>query len=129
MANGATEPIWAIKPGDIVLSYDPATNKFYPNVVVATVHYNVYQLYKINGKIITDSAELFFVDRNGQREWVSAENLRVGDKLINPVTNEEILVSSIEVENLERPMVVYDLAGAQGNNFIADGVLADSTSA
>jgi len=126
MANGATEQIWNIKPGDVVLSYDPETNNFYPNVIVATVHYNVYQLYYINGKmIITDSSELFFVSRNGQESWVSAQNLKVGDMLLNPVTKQGIVVNSIKIENLKTPTVVYDLIGAQGNNFIADGVLAD----
>jgi len=127
MANGATEQIWNIKPGDVVLSYDPETNNFYPNVIVATVHYNVYQLYDINGKIITDSSELFFVSRNGQKSWVSAQNLKVGDMLLNPVTKQGIVVNSINIENLEAPAVVYDLIGAQGNNFIANGVLADQT--
>jgi len=130
MANGATEQIWKIKPGDVVLSYDPETNNFYPNVIVATVHYNVYQIYEINGgKIITDSAELFFVSRNGQKSWVSAQNLKVGDILLNPVTNQGIVINSINIENLETPMVVYDLIGVQGNNFIANGVLADIISA
>jgi len=126
MANGATKQIWEIKPGDVVLSYDPETHNFYPNVIVATVHYNVYQIYEINGgKIITDSAELFFVSRNGQKSWVSAQNLKVGDLLLNPVTNQGIVVNSINIKNLKTPTVVYDLVGAQGNNFIANGVLAD----
>jgi len=127
MANGATEPISQIKPGDVVLSYDPETNTFYPNVIVATVHYNVYQIYYINGgEIITDSGELFFVSRNGQKSWVSAQNLKVGDILLDPVTNQGIVVNSINIENLKTPIVVYDLLGAQGNNFIANGVLADT---
>jgi len=94
---------------------------------VATVHYNVYQIYNINGgKIITDSSELFFVSRNGQKPWVSAQNLKVGDLLLNPVTNQGIVIDSINIENLKTPIVVYDLIGVQGNNFIANGVLADA---
>jgi len=125
MANGATEPISQIKPGDVVLSYDPETNTFYPNVIVATVHFPVSKLYIINGKIVTDANEIFFVSRNGHREWIAAANLRIGDKLIEPTTNGEIVISSIRIEN--RSVIMYDLLGAQGNNFIANGVLADIT--
>ena len=125
MANDTTEPISQIKPGDVVLSYDPETNTFYPNVIVATVHFPVSKLYIINGKIVTDANEIFFVSKNGHREWIAAANLRIGDKLIEPKTNGEIVISSIIVENLTTPVIVYDLLGAQGNNFIANGVLAD----
>jgi len=127
MANGTTEPIAQIKPGDIVLSYNPETNTFYPNVVVVTAHYAVSSIYIINGEIVTDAKEIFFVSRNGHREWIAAENLRVGDKLIDPTTNGEMVISSIRVENLTEPVIMYDLLGAQGNNFIANGVLADVT--
>jgi len=125
MANGTTESIAQIKPGDTVLSYNPETNTFYPNVIVATVHFLVSRLYIINGKIVTDANEIFFVSRNGDKEWIAAANLRIGDKLIEPKTNGEIVISSIIVENLTTPVIMYDLLGAQGNNFIANGVLAD----
>jgi len=123
MANGATEPIAQIKPGDIVLSYNPETNTFYPNVIVATVHFPVSRVYIINDKIVTDAKEIFFVSRNGNKEWIAAANLRVGDKLIEPATDGEMVITSIRIENSTRPIIMYDLLGAQGNAFIAEGVL------
>jgi len=123
MANGATEPIAQIKPGDIVLSYNPETNTFYPNVIVATVHFPVSRPYIINDKIVTDANEIFFVSRNGHREWIAAANLRVGDKLIEPATDGEMTITSIRIENSTTPVIMYDLLGAQGNVFIADGAL------
>jgi len=123
MANGATEPIAQIKPGGTVLGYDPETNTFYPNVIAVTVHFMVSRVYNINGKILTDCGEIFFVSRDGHREWIAAANLRVGDKLIEPTTNGERVINSIRIEN--QPVIMYDLLGAQGNNFIANGVLAD----
>jgi len=52
MANGATEQIWKIKPGDVVLSYDPETNNFYPNVIVRVL--KIYKTYaSTNAKILS----------------------------------------------------------------------------
>ncbi|MEM3820118.1 MAG: Hint domain-containing protein [Candidatus Micrarchaeaceae archaeon] len=121
MANGKKVPIDAIKPGDIVLSYNVQTHSFFPNVITAVLKYNVSQLYVINYNVTTDANELFYT-KNG---WVAASNLRVGDTVLNPITNAYIEISSIAV--VSRQGVVYDLIGASSNNFIADGYLSDQT--
>ncbi|MGC8776854.1 MAG: Hint domain-containing protein [Candidatus Micrarchaeia archaeon] len=127
MANGATKMIWQIKPGDVVLGYNPYTKEFYPNVVLATVNYPVYQLYIINNNITTDAAELFYVYRNSSELWVAASKLKVGDMMFNPLTGEKTKIYSIKIVDLTAPITVYDIIGAQGNSFIAEGTLADAT--
>ncbi len=110
-------------PGDIIISYDAATGKLYPEVVQRIVYFTVSESYKINNQVGTDGNELFYTERG----WVAASNLKVGDEILNPVNSQWIAVYS--VTHSEGQYVVYDVIGNSGNSFMVDGgYLADTIS-
>lgn len=120
MASGTTKQIKDIVPGDVVMSYDTATGKLYPNVVLKTINFTVHGEYIINNKVRTDGGEVFYTHDG----WVFASQLKVGDEILNPTTGAWIPVSSVSYENIY--IKVYDIVCASGNSFMVDGgYLAD----
>jgi hypothetical protein len=129
MANGTLMQIQNVQAGDVVLSYNTQTGKIYPNIIQEKLVYNVSEIYIINSNTTTDGAEVFYTMHNNNESWISASNLRVGDSILNPITNKYTVITSIITESKNKnSYVVYDLVGSQSNNFIANNYLADAIS-
>jgi hypothetical protein len=127
MANGTLMQIQNVQAGDVVLSYNTQTGKIYPNIIQEKLVYNVSEIYIINSNTTTDGAEVFYTMHNNNESWISASNLRVGDSILNPITNKYTVITSIITESKNKnSYVVYDLVGSQSNNFIANNYLADA---
>ena len=123
LANNTYQYIQDIHPGEAVLSYNTKTGKFYTNTVVKVINFTVIGEYMINNLIGTDSGEVFYTSSG---TWVHSNDLKIGDKILNPITNSWINVTSVAY--LPEEITVYDIIGSSGNNFIVDGgYLADST--
>jgi hypothetical protein len=130
MANGTLMQIQNIQAGDVVLSYNTQTGKIYPNIIQEKLVYNVSEIYIINSNTTTDGAEVFYTMHNNNESWISASNLRVGDSILNPITNKYTVITSIITESKNKnDYAVYDLVGSQSNNFIANNYLADAVTA
>jgi len=115
MADGSYQQISSIKPGDIVMSYDTANHKMYPNVVLAVPVFDVFGVYTLNNNVTTDGFESFYVMRNGTGTWVHTSNLTVGDEIYNPLTGSYLKVNSIKFTNFgSNNELVYDIIGASG---------------
>jgi hypothetical protein len=127
MANGTLMQIQNVQAGDVVLSYNTQTGKIYPNIIQEKLVYNVSEIYIINSNTTTDGAEVFYTMHNNNESWISASNLRVGDSILNPITNKYTVITSIITESKNKNgYAVYDLVGSQSNNFIANNYLADA---
>ncbi len=93
----------------------------FSNTVLLVVNFTVNGQYTINNLIGTDAGEVFYTS-NGT--WVHPNDLKVGDKILNPITTSWINVTSVSYS--QRTVKVYDLIGSSGNDFIvAGGYLAD----
>ena len=111
-----------IRPGEALLSYNTKSGRFYTNTVVKVINFTVNGEYLINNLIGTDAGEVFYTS-NGT--WTHPNALKIGDKILDPITNSWINVTSITYTPGE--VVVYDIIGSSGNNFIVDGgYLADT---
>ncbi len=76
-----------------MMSYNPYTNKFYPNVVLKVVHFNVTTIYIINNNITTNAREIFYVFMNNSTEngiWMKTPELKVGYYLYNPIMRKKV---------------------------------------
>ena len=127
MADGSWKSMQNIKPGDVIESYNPVTNKTYPNVVISVPIYAANVLITINNELTTDGFEVFYVNSSGAYQWVHASDLKVGDRILNPLTGTNIPVVTISVRNTGNHVVpIYDILGTSGNDYIVDGgYLAD----
>jgi len=113
--DGSTIPIQDLKPGDVMLSYDLINHRFYPNIVESVVNYTVRGEYVINGNVGTDAAELFYT-KNG---WTAAQNLTIGESVLNPLSGSWIPIKSIDYYNVT--LREYDILGSYSNNWMVDG--------
>lgn len=123
MADGTTEPIQSINPGEVVLSYDTASGRLYPDVVVANVNLSAHGEYVINGVLHTDYKELFYTKRG----WIASDHLKVGDEIFKPVTGTWSPITNITYD-ANAYFTVYDLVYASGNTqLVGSGYLSDIT--
>ena len=105
-----------------MLSYDTRSGKFYTNTVIKNINFLVTGEYLINNEIGTDQGEVFYTS-NGT--WTHPNDLKVGDTILDPLTNSWINVTSVTYT--PNQIRVYDLIESSGNNFIVDGgYLADA---
>jgi len=118
MANGSTEEVQNLKVGDMVLSYNLQTNKIVPAVVISIKSLYVNNEYIINNNLTVDSSEDLIV--NGTN--MLAQNLKIGDKLFDPITKENITVTSIEIKR-NVSIKMYDVNTAPIDDYIVDGYL------
>lgn len=126
LTNGKTTNIASVKPGEFVMSYNPKTRQFFPNLVLANTHYMIYKVYVINNYTLTGPGETFYVYSSGTGAYVPtpASDLVVGDYLLNPTNNSNVRVNSLKIYN-GTGVVVYDIVLAGGNSFIVNGLLTD----
>ena len=118
MANGSAEEVQNLKVGDMVLSYNLQTNKIVPAVVISIKSLYVNNEYIINNNLIVDSSEDLIV--NGTN--MLAQNLKIGDKLFDPITKENITVTSIEIKR-NVSIKMYDVNTAPIDDYIVNGYL------
>ncbi len=121
LADGSTKSIEDIKTGDIILSYDLANRRTFPQVVSKLlVHKDVQGGYlNINGTIkVTGNHLMWSPSRNA---WITAESLSIGDTLLNSDGN-AYTVSSIE--HVDGTNTVYNISlPGPYHAYFADGVL------
>jgi len=118
MADGSTEEVQNLKVGEMVLSYNLQTNKIVPAVVTSIKSLYANNEYIINNNLIVDSSEDLIV--NGTN--MLAQNLKIGDKLFDPITKENITVTSIEIKR-NVSIKMYDVNTAPIDDYIVDGYL------
>ena len=122
MTNGTSIQISQIQPGESILSYNVKSGKFYTNTVVKVINFTVNGEYLINNLIGTDSGEVFYTSSG---TWVHPNDLKVNDKILDPLTNTWIDVTSVSY--IPSAVRVYDIIGSSGNDFVVDGgYLADA---
>ncbi len=123
MADGSYKNIEFIKSGDVVLSYDFNKDIFVEDKVEELLIYNeslMYDYYLVlNGNVCVTPNHLFYVNN----EWVSAEQIRIGDYLTNENLNE---VNIFSVEKEYERKITYDLKLSSCNVYFADGFLVKS---
>ncbi len=127
MANGTSERIDNLSVGDVAESYNLRTHSMYPDTIDKVLRYNVSEVYVINGKVTVDPAEYFYVvnSTGGTGNWTATPDLRIGETILGPASNSLITVDSISNKSVPGGILVYDLRFKNGNNFIANGYLAD----
>jgi len=118
MANGSAEEVQNLKVGDMVLSYNLQTNKIVPAVVISIKSLYANNEYIINNNLTVDSGEDLLV--NGTN--MLAQNLKIGDRLFNPITKENITVTSIEIKR-NVSIKMYDVNTAPIDDYIVNGYL------
>jgi len=117
LANGTEENINSLKVGTPVMSYNLISRKLAVSYITAIKYSIINQVVIINNNLITDQQEV--VIANGKDTLV--ENLKIGDKLFNPITNQSIVVTSIRVVNETTP--IYDIDTAPIDDYIVNGYL------
>ena len=117
LANGATETVSSVRLGTLVLGYNLLTKMLEPTVVMSTDFHNTTTEYIINGNLKVDAEEQLIV--NGTD--VHAANLKIGDHLFNPLTNQNVVVSSIKIINGN--FTLYDINTAPVDDYIVNSYL------
>jgi RHS repeat-associated protein len=86
MADGTTKAISEVRVGDKVLATEPKTGDTSPRLVTGVIvgegHKDLVDV-KVEGHVITATDEHPFWDVD-EREWVNAEDLKAGDRLLRP---------------------------------------------
>ncbi|MDE5616314.1 MAG: hypothetical protein K2I78_00830, partial [Clostridia bacterium] len=121
MAGGAIKCIEDVRVGDKVKSYNPATGKVSEKRVLQTFENEVDELVTVStsdGQQVTATPGHKFYANN---DWVSAEDLRAGDVLVN-VNGEKVIVEQVQHEILDSPAKVYNFEVADNHTyFVGDG--------
>lgn len=121
MADGSLKNIEEVKAGDQVVSYDLKTGER----VTDTVHKllvhkaNPEGFLVINNNLrVTPNHRMWVENKNA---WLRADELSIGDKLLNP-DGEPTIISTIE--KIEGTNDVFNLSlPGKNHNYFADGVL------
>ena len=114
MADGSTQRIADIMVGERVMSFDFGLNQQVPNSVLHTFNRESEKYLNINGLRVTESHP-FAV---GPDEWVSAGDLRIGDRVLSPEGWTEIS----RIEEVFETLNVHTLAVENAHNFyVSDG--------
>lgn len=125
MASGAIKAIENIRVGDMVKSFNPATGKAENKRVLQTFENTTDELVTVftsDGQQVTGTPGHKFYANN---RWVSAEDLRAGDILVN-VNGQKVIVEKIQHEILETPVKVYNFEVAGNHTYFVgdDGGIA-----
>jgi hypothetical protein len=107
MAAGYSKAIEDIRVGDVVRSYNERTGQVENKRVLQTFENKTSELTTVStsdGQIITATPGHKFY-ANGA--WVSAEDLRAGDVLVN-VNGQKVIVEAVQHEILENSVKVYN---------------------
>ena len=114
MADGSTKRIADIIVGERVMSYDFTLNQQVPNSVLHTLNRESESYLNINGLRVTESHP-FAV---GPDEWVTAGELKIGDRVLSPEGWTEIS----RIEEVFETLDVHTLSVENAHNFyVSDG--------
>lgn len=119
-------PVQRISQGDVLVEYNISTGE----LVYGTVLYNnattVSSVLSINkGALVTTLTDQPIWIRNATfTGWlVDPQNLTLGDKILDPVSDRWVTVTSLTV--VKEEVVVFDVDASGPNDFIANGFLLD----
>ncbi len=116
LANGNPVLVSQLTPGTVVAGYDPQTNEIVPTVIAQVLQVHSSNEYIINnGTIVVDSQEGLYV--NGGLEL--AKYLKTGDKLYDPITQQNVTVNNIEIQNGN--FTLYDVIASPTTYIIING--------
>lgn len=111
LKNGFKKNIEDVVVGDIVLSYNENTKQNeYSEVIETMVHNvreNIYSIFVGNDVVRSTGIHKFYIKRDGKIEWISADNLVVGDLVLLSngefcnISKIEYKIESTAVFNLE----------------------------
>lgn len=122
MADGKTMPVQAVKPGDKITGYDVSTGAMITETVTSNEHTLVDEILVINQGLlsVTPMDQPIYTDHG----WVgNPQDLRVGDKIYKPATQEWITIFSID--RLVGHFTVFDVRATGTDTFIGNGILLD----
>jgi hypothetical protein len=116
MSGGYTKAIENVRIGDMVKSYNERTGKIEEKRVLNVSVSKASELTKVHTsegiEVVATSTHKFFANN----DWVSAENLRAGDILVN-VNGQKVVVEAIQHEILETPVNVYNFEVADNHTY------------
>jgi hypothetical protein len=121
MADNSFKNIEEIKIGDLVKSYDTDAQKIITTKVVKTFHHTADEMMQyyliINDNLKVTPNHLMYVNN----EWKPAEDIEIGDKLID-TNEEEITVKTIE--RVYQKVPTYNLiVDHKVHNYFAENIL------
>jgi hypothetical protein len=121
LSNGSSKSIEDIKVGDMVQGYDVSLDKLVPEKVLKTyIHIDGGEpIIMINNMLKATANHPFYVEG----KWVSADKLKIGDKLTYLNGHE---VKNVSVMSLvpESPLdKVYNLTVSDQHDYFANGIL------
>ena len=129
MADLSSMPIEAVRVGDQVLAYDPATGRSSPERVLRTfVHPYLAgsTLIRVNDQLMATPEHPFF--RNGA--WAPAGEIDLGDRLVRMEIGArgglaflQAPVTSVQREVIRSEIPVYNLEIDELHDYFAGGVL------
>lgn len=126
LADGSMAPVETLKKNTAIMGYDLETGFLLTEKVVSNKMTIVAKIEVINDGLlkVTLTNQPIYARHDGVVGWViDPQDLKVGWELLNPVTGEWILITSIEFQ--EGRFAVYDLVATAPDNYIANGLLLD----
>jgi hypothetical protein len=136
MSDNSPKNIELIKDGDFVKSYDFENKKFVNSKVTKLIevkHDKLIKLQFADRDIVTTDDHPFFTEN---KDWCSVNysksnyyyyqekkinELNVGDNIFLPAENK--FIKLISIEKIDKAQHTYTIELANGNNFIANGLL------
>lgn len=119
-------PVQKLRPGSNVDEYNLATQTLFPGLFVSGNTTWVTQIVEVNDGWLrlTPTDQPLYIENNTFVGWLrDPQNLTTADSIFNPVTQNWVPVTSVELV-LEH-IIVFDVVTSGANNFIANGALLD----
>lgn len=129
LADGSSIPVQDLKVGQQILSYDLQSGSLITNYVTSNNSTQVNQVININNGQLYASGlydqPIYVSMQNGTQEWVLLSQLKVGMKMLDPLTHSWITIHRVKI--IDGSFTVYDVrvTGAPNNNYIGNGILVD----
>lgn len=126
LANGTYEKVQSLKIGDLLEGYNYNTQNLTTLELTNLTVTKVNKLIDINNgflKITPDDQPIYIKNSTYQGWVINPIDLKVGDKMFDPLTNNWVPIYSITT--IQGNFKVYDVVTSSFNNFIANGVLLD----
>lgn len=115
-------PIEQINVGDVVFSYNLDTGLCEKNIVTKTFFYQTDTLIKlsIEGEIITttENHPFYCADLN---DWVSAENLNIGNHVLL-MDGTMATIAGLEIVSCDEPIDVFNFTVANNHNYFVSSL-------
>jgi intein/homing endonuclease len=120
LAGGTTKAIENIRAGDYVKSYNERTGEVENKRVLQTFENTISELTTVTTsdgqEIVATPGHKFFANNH----WVSAEDLRAGDILVN-VNGQKVVVEKVQHEILEKSVKIYNFEVQDNHTYFVGG--------